>query len=252
MNNGARTAAVAVLLLAFAFPTGGKAREPDAPRDASAAEFVRWLLKEKEHLRELPFPDLIFYATGKRVLPVQKDDETDRRVLEQIGRVLDEVVRRMNAPDSPLQGGGRINEASSHFENMIRDLANEVPGLTCDFPLTAAARVQRSGYPDLRLVDQKSGRVYYMDPKLHTAASRDSTFRTFYFEPKVATNKVREDAVHLILGFEHQERKGSQWHFSRWRIVDLSGFKVRLKAEFQGSNRDIYRPEAIMREGAAE
>jgi len=28
--------------------------------------------------------------------------------------------------------------------------------------------------------------------------------------------------------------------------VDLSKFKVRLKAEFQGSNRDMYRPEAIV------
>ena len=31
-------------------------------------------------------------------------------------------------------------------------------------------------------------------------ASRASSFRTFYFEPKVATNKIRDDAVHLILG----------------------------------------------------
>ena len=30
------------------------------------------------------------------------------------------------------------------------------------------------------------------------------------------------------------------------RIVDLAQFKVKLKAEFQGSNRDIYRPEAIV------
>jgi len=28
--------------------------------------------------------------------------------------------------------------------------------------------------------------------------------------------------------------------------MDLADFKVRLKVEFQGSNRDIYRPEAIL------
>jgi len=31
--------------------------------------------------------------------------------------------------------------------------------------------------------------------------------------------------------------------------VDLVHFKVRLKAEFQGSNRDIYKPEAIVPNG---
>jgi hypothetical protein len=29
-------------------------------------------------------------------------------------------------------------------------------------------------------------------------------------------------------------------------MVDLASFQVRLKAEFQGSNRDLYRPEAIV------
>jgi hypothetical protein len=32
----------------------------------------------------------------------------------------------------------------------------------------------------------------------------------------------------------------------RWDLVDLAHFKVRLKAEFQGSNRDICRVEAIL------
>jgi hypothetical protein len=36
------------------------------------------------------------------------------------------------------------------------------------------------------------------------------------------------------------------WKFTRWDLVDLSHFKVKLKAEFQGSNRDMYRPEAIV------
>ncbi len=36
------------------------------------------------------------------------------------------------------------------------------------------------------------------------------------------------------------------WKFTRWDVVDLARFRVRLKAEFQGSNRDLYRPEAIV------
>jgi hypothetical protein len=38
----------------------------------------------------------------------------------------------------------------------------------------------------------------------------------------------------------------ASWNFTRWDLVDLSRFTVKLKAEFQGSNRDMYRPEAIV------
>ena len=36
----------------------------------------------------------------------------------------------------------------------------------------------------------------------------------------------------------------------RWDVVDLSQLKVKLKAEFQGNNRDLYRPEAIVASSA--
>ena len=156
-------------------------------------------------------------------------------------------MKRLNAPNSAIQHVDRINEVSSHFEDSLRELLNATPGLRCDFPLTAEGKLQRSGYPDLRIADVESKRVFYLDPKLYAAGSRDSSFRAFYFEPKKATNKVREDAVHLVVGFEHQSREqNGQRKFTRWDVVDLSRFIVKLKAEFQGSNRDMYRPEAIV------
>jgi hypothetical protein len=58
---------------------------------------------------------------------------------------------------------------------------------------------------------------------------------------------VRQDAVHFIVGFEHEKPAPEKyWKFTRWDLVDLSHFQVKLKAEFQGSNRDMYRPEAIV------
>lgn len=207
-------------------------------------------MDESGQLRGIPLSEVIFDTTGKRVLPVDLKNEVDRRVIKQISEVLNEVVQGMNAADSPIQSIPRINEVSSHFEDKLRQLLNARPGLSCDFPRTAGERIQRSGYPDLRIVDTASHRVFYLDPKLYAVGGRDSTFRTFYFEPKVATNKVRDDAVHLIAGFEHEARKENRWKFTRWDLVDLSQFKVKLKAEFQGSNRDIYRPEAIVATGS--
>jgi hypothetical protein len=159
----------------------------------------------------------------------------------------DETVKKLNAPASAIQSTTRINEVSSHFEDALRELLNAGPGLSCDLPRTAQGRVMRSGYPDLRIVDLASKRVFYLDPKLYAVGSRDSSFRAFYFEPKIATNKVRDDAVHFIVGFEHEPReKSGRWNFTRWDLVDLAQFRVKLKAEFQGSNRDMYRPEAIV------
>jgi hypothetical protein len=126
---------------------------------------------------------------------------------------------------------------------------NAVPDFSCDFPRTASGHILRSGYPDLRLVDKATGRVVYLDPKLYAAGSKDSSFRTFYFEPKRDTNKVNDDARHLIVGIEHGRDESGGWTFTHWELVDISHFRVRLKAEFEGGNRDMYRPEAVVGAG---
>jgi hypothetical protein len=236
------------LLLAFsvARPLEGREPSPGLPEQSAAATFIPWLLQGKEELTQMPLTDVVFHATGKKVLPLDRQNEDDQRVLALLRTTLDEVVKTMSAPDSPIQSVARINEVSGPFENMLRERLEAAEGFTCDYPKTAAGKVQRSGYPDLRLFDEVTKRVYYLDPKLFAAGSRTSSFRTFYFEPKVVTNKITEDAVHLILGFEHAGRQAAHWNFTRWDVVDLSNFKVKLKAEFQGSNRDLYRPEAIV------
>src|SRR6266700_131996 len=223
---------------------------------APVDELIPWLLDEDRQLRGIAFSEMIFDATGKKVLAFDPRNETDQRVVKQISAACDQTIKRLNTPDSVIQNVGRINEVSSYFEDTLRELLSSTPGLSCDFPRTIDGKVQRSGYPDLRIVDLASRRVFYLDPKLYAAGSRDSSFRTFYFEPKKSTNKVREDAVHFVVGFEHALRETASgspkatWNFTRWDLVDLSRFTVKLKAEFQGSNRDMYRPEAIVASSA--
>ena len=108
----------------------------------------------------------------------------------------------MNARDSVIQSVPRINEVSSHFENLMRELLNATSGFSCDFPHTSNGHVERSGYPDLRLVDKETNRVFYLDPMLYETGSRDTSFRTFYFEPKIATNKVRDGGRALCRRFQ--------------------------------------------------
>jgi hypothetical protein len=230
---------------------------PLQPASAAALDqLIPWLLNEDRQLRGISFSELIFDTTGKKVLPFAANNAVDQRVAKAISAACDETMKRLNTPGSAIQNVDRINEVSSHFEDTLRELLNTTSGLHCEFPLTVDGKLQRSGYPDLRITDLESKRVFYLDPKLYAAGSRDSSFRTFYFEPRKSTNKVREDAVHFVVGFEHAPREtgsGSptaMWKFTRWDLVDLSRFTVKLKAEFQGSNRDMYRAEAIVASSA--
>ncbi|HXT41635.1 MAG TPA: hypothetical protein VN887_16630 [Candidatus Angelobacter sp.] len=231
----------AILLLAVATQAAVAADPHEA-----AGTAVSSLMRDEVALNGIPFAEVLKAATGRTIIPFDSTNAVDRALLTRIGGALDKVLEQMNAPGSPAQKEKRINEVSAHFEKAIKDELNRIPGFECDWPKTASGKIQHSGYPDLRLLDKATGRVTYLDPKLYERGSRDSTFRTFYYEPKKETNKILDDAHHLIVGIEHDGEKKGQWKFLHWELVDLSRFRVRLKAEFQGSNRDMYRPEAIV------
>lgn len=214
--------------IAFAQSPDSSAAFPT--RKSPVDQLIPWLLNENQQLRGLPFSEVIFDTTGKRVLAVDRKNEVDQRVIKQISAALDKVMKKLNSPASPIQNIECINEVSSYFENSLCESLNTIPAVSCDFPRTADGKIQRSGYPDLRLVDLTSKRVFYLDPKLYAAGSRDSSFRAFYFEPKIATNKVREDAVHLVAGFEHEPHKDGHWNFTRWDLVDLSQLKGEVES----------------------
>jgi hypothetical protein len=223
-------------------------REESAP-DASV--LISWLLTDERNLRDIRFAEVVRATSGRTMRPVDREDPDDLRVLAGIGRAVEAVLAEVREGDHPLHAVRRINEVSGHLEDLLLLQLNRNDDFEATLPLNAAGRVQRSGYPDIRLLDRSSGRVFYLDPKLHAAGSETSTFRTFYFEPRVETNKILDDAAHLIVGISHGGRVEGRWEMLRWNLVDLADFRVRLKAEFQGSNRDLYRPEAILAEGEA-
>ncbi len=240
---------LAITALAIAAALGsnrlvGAAAETESPKSVST--LIASVMEADARLDDVPFSDVILSTTGRRVLPLNPTNASDCELVSKISSALDKVLRDLNAPDHPAHQERRINEVSAHFEKALQATLNALPGFECGFPKTAAGKNQRSGYPDLRLVEQATGRVVYLDPKLFERGSRTSSLRTFYYEPKRGTNKVLDDAHHLIVGFEHAGKEEGHWQFLGWELVDLSHFRVRLKAEFQGSNRDLYRPEAVV------
>ena len=132
---------------------------------------------------------------------------------------------------------------------IVAVMALFAPFILNPFPTDSGMAQFNAGYPDLMLTHIASGRICYLDPKLFESSSRASTLRTFYYQPKPQSGKVHHDAHHLLVGIEHDGNDGA-WEFTGWELVDLADFHVRLKAEFQGSNRDIYRDELILRRSA--
>lgn len=195
---------------------------------------------------EIPFENVIEVASGHRLLPANLEDPVHAAAIELIATALDATLAEMNGENSPVKGLPRINEASSFFEEELRRRIDAHPDFECGFPQSAAGKLQRSGYPDLRLHHTGSGKVFYLDPKLFQATSRSSTLRTFYFTSDPDTLKVGEDATHFLVGIEHDGADGA-WKFTSWDLVDLSRLNVKLKAEFQASNRDLYAEELVLR-----
>jgi hypothetical protein len=215
------------------------AREAAAREAANAdARLVRLLLDEKLSGREFSFATVAEACSGKRVVPLD-GRESHRRVQSAVESALTRAIEKLNAADSPVRSLRRINEASRFFEQALRESIDAEPDLTCGVPPNRRGEDQRTGYPDLRIVHQASGDVFYLDPKLVEDGSRDSTLRSFYFEPKDETLKITDDAVHLLAGIGHDGKDGA-WTFTGYQLVDLSDLKVRLKAEFQASNRELY------------
>lgn len=205
---------------------------------AADIALVRSLLGENLSERTFAFAAVAEACSGKRVISLTTEP-AHQRVTAAITAAVKRSIAELSLPQSPVRNLRRINEASKFFEDAIHKHLNEIPGLKCDTPPTRAGEHQRSGYPDLRITDLESKQIFYLDPKLVEQGSASSTFRTFYFEPKNETLKITDDAVHLLVGIEH-DGKDQLWTFTGWRLIDLSTLRVRLKAEFQASNADLY------------
>lgn len=214
--------------------------------NAEVEPFVRWLLDDGERLVDIRFAEVAEAVSGRKVLAVDPEDEVDAAMLQILEDALDAMLADLALPENPIHKVGRVNEISRHAEDFLLEYLNKQEGFECTIPPNASGGAQRSGYPDLRLTHEASGRIFYIDPKVYREGSERSSFRTFYFEPKKATNKILDDASHLIMGIAHSGRVKSRWQLDSWKIVDLIDFRVRLKAEFQASNRDLYIEESVL------
>lgn len=201
-------------------------------------------LKSKDYV-DIPFPLVINSITKKKIIPINDKNKVDKEIIEVVKASISKALKKMNSSNSPTNNLSRINEASRFFENFFVSDLNKLKNFECSFPLNAKGKAQRSGYPDILLKHLPSGKITYLDPKLYEKNSKKSSYRTFYYEPKFETNKVLYDAHHLIIGIGHDGNSG-KWKFVEWSLLDLTKLKIKLKLEFQASNKQMYNSNLII------
>lgn len=143
----------------------------------------------------------------------------------------------------------RVNEAGSRIEELLRR-AILAEGLPAVVPSTQAGKKQTRGYPDIELTDQ-AGRRAYLEVKTFSAAAVNQTQRSFYLSVPAdqSTCKITADARHLLVSFRVQPspRSGQpSYDPVAWGIRDAADLRLRLKHEFNASNREIYDEEQIL------
>src|ERR1051326_7533575 len=119
------------LLIACAADASAQVAPPES--DEAVRTLVPWLFKQEHELQNIAFADVLKAATGKQIIPFDPKDADDFRIAKQISAAMDSVLEQMNA-DEKVKAIRRINEVSSHFENLMRKTLNAAPDFSCDFP----------------------------------------------------------------------------------------------------------------------
>src|SRR5688572_27393643 len=83
---------------------------------ADVPRVVGSLMAEQNELRQVPFSDVVSAATGRKVLPLNPAQASDKELLGKISAAMDRVLQKLNATNGPAQQKRRINEVSALFE----------------------------------------------------------------------------------------------------------------------------------------
>lgn len=199
-----------------------------------------------EPMKGIPFSVAIKALTGCDVLAFDSSLNENKKLLEQLSKAAQFAGKKA------YQKGiftDRPNEAGNRIEPFVVEALKSV-GLKADKPVSKSGKKKVAGYPDIQIEDQ-NGRIVYLDCKTYNTKTKDQSFRTFYFSPS-EDPKITRDAFHLLMSFEleTEEREGKTVFVPiSWQIYTLDKLLVQIKHEFNASNKDLYKEEALLAQG---
>lgn len=196
-------------------------------------------------IKDAPFEGVIKLISGQDIVPLDVNDPAHLALLDKIDQAMKACVARLRL--DPIVTN-RPNEAGNKIEKpLAEELRNA--GLEVMDILNSKGKKQATGYPDLLVCHD--GVLAYVECKTYSAENRNSGNRSFYFSPSESF-KVTQTAHHLLAAFELEEIKvkGVKGRAPvSFKLTDLSGLTCTLKLEFNASNRALYDPKAVLRDG---
>lgn len=196
-------------------------------------------------LDNIPFCVLIPAICGHYVIPFNRQDKQDQKLLKDLTKAAMQAAQTANQHGISVL---RANEVGNHIEPFVMNALNKV-GLAAKIPQTASGRQKSAGYPDIYFEDH-SGRPNYLECKTYNKQNKDSSLRAFYLSPprEPAEFKVCCDARHFILAFEIERvKRKSKTVFApiSWKLYSAENLSGQIKVEFNASNAQMYGLEVL-------
>jgi hypothetical protein len=168
---------------------------------------------------KVKFEDILLTESKYSVLPL-----TDA-IVENLKPLVEQAITDYSAGPSY---SGRVNEFGNHMETVLMNTD------TARFskPIKANGKKQSTGYPDLRF--DSNAAVVYTEVKVFNQGSDSMDMRSFYLS---TFDKVTSDAVHVVVGFEHVDKKLT----GNYHIIDMKNKTLAVKIEFACSNKELYK-----------
>ena len=193
-----------------------------------------------KHGEEVYLRDIVKKMTGNNV-PKCPDN-----ILEKIIEIVSECINIMKNPEKykdkynekgfsipsvslkfPVKCGKemRSNECGNYMEGILDIACNNIIS-----PKTSKGKLMSSAYPDRELNGEA-----YIEVKVFDVDSKNSSFRSFYLS---TLDKITKSLPHVLVAFPH---KDGVLIDTEPEVIDLYNLKLRLKQEFNASNKDIYK-----------
>lgn len=199
-------------------------------------------------LKGIPFNLVIENISGKKILPFNKNDKKDERLLGDLKKIAKIAGIRINKTGIVR---ARPNEVGNDIEPFVKKALLFI-GYKADTPQTGKSKKKKTmGYPDIEFID-KFSRTSYLECKTFNIENIDTTQRSFYLSPS-KDFKVTKDAHHFIISYEVYiaSKKGKKNIFKckSWKILTLEKLLVDVKYEFNTHNKQLYSKALILAEG---
>lgn len=192
------------------------------------------LVREALLLRDVPFPLVVKETSGYEVIPLDMNDSEDRELVGLVTSAANNFLSICRRTGRTYTGADPRNISRPLEEEFVQEMARV--GLD-------AKRLGGAGYPDHRLMD-RYGRLSYFETKVTTQIGVSSA-RSFYYS---SGKKIKDDARHMLIGWEIEEESPNHYAVRAWKLVDLSHLEVSLKTEFNANNLGIYKTKALLGE----